>query len=70
MLILGNFLFGSAKLTKNADSDKYLYYVYGIGFDACRSFLLTDGTGFSKNVIIFGADMNSYVPIDNKKKDI
>ena len=70
MLILGNSLFGSAKLTKNADSDKYLYYVYGIGFDACRSFSLTDGTGFSKNVIIFGADMNSYVPIDNKKKDI
>ena len=26
--------------------------------------------GFDKNIIIFGADMNSSVHIDNKKKDI
>ena len=26
--------------------------------------------GFSQNVLIFGADMNSSIHIDNKKKDI
>ena len=47
--------------------EKYSYSVYGIGFDACRSFSSTDGSGFGKNVIIFCADMNSSVHIDNKK---
>ena len=28
----GNCLFGAVKLTKNADSDKYKYTGYGIGF--------------------------------------
>ena len=31
---LNNCLFGSAKLTKNADLDKYKYSRYGIGFDS------------------------------------
>ena len=26
--------------------------------------------GFGKNVILFGADMNSFVHIDDKKKDV
>ena len=30
---------------------------------------MRDGSGFGKNVIIFGADMSSSVDIDNKKKD-
>ena len=30
--ILGNYLFGSVKLTKNADPDKYKYTDYCIGF--------------------------------------
>ena len=30
---LENCLFGSVKLTKNADIDKYEYFGYGIGFD-------------------------------------
>ena len=30
---LENCLFGSVKLTKNVDIDKYVYYGYGIGFD-------------------------------------
>ena len=30
---LENCLFGSVKLTKNADIDKYRYYGYGIGVD-------------------------------------
>ena len=41
---LGNYLFGSVKLTKNADLDKYKYNSYGIGFDSCSEFPLPDGT--------------------------
>ena len=53
---LGNCLFGSVKLTKNADLDKYKYTGYGIGFDPRSEFLFTDGS-FGKNVIIFGAHL-------------
>ena len=66
----GNFSFGTVKLTKNIDPDKCSYSGYVIGFDVCRSFSISDGNGFGKNVMIFGADMSSYVHIDNKKKDI
>ena len=66
---LSNCLFGSVKLTKNADLDKYKYYCYGIGFDSHSDFLFTDGS-YGKNVIIFGANMSSSVHIDNKGKDI
>ena len=37
-------LFGALKLTKNADPDKYKYGGYGIGFDWCSEFLLSDGS--------------------------
>ena len=53
----GNSLFGTVKLTKNADSDKYKYSCYG------------NGRKFSKNVIIFAADLSWLVHADNKKKD-
>ena len=66
---LGNRLFGSVKLTKNADVDKYDYTGYGIGFDSRSEFLFTD-ISYGKNVIIFGADMSSSVHVDNKLKDI
>ena len=36
-------------------------------FDACGSFSLSNGSGFGKNVIIFGADMSSPVHVCNKK---
>ena len=39
---LGNCLFGSVKLTKNADPDKYKYSSYGIGFDSRSKFSFTD----------------------------
>ena len=32
--------------------------------------MLSDSSGFSKNVITFGVEMSSLVHIDNKKKDI
>ena len=64
---LGNCLFGSVKLTKNADLDKYKYIGLGIGFDSSSGFSLPDST-MRKNVIIFGVDMSSSVHIDNKGK--
>ena len=66
---LKNCLFGSVKLAKNTDPDKYIYTGYGIGFDSRSVFSLPDGS-MGKNVIIFGVDMSSSVHIDNKKKDI
>ena len=66
---LKNCLFGAVTLTKNTDIDKYGYSGYGIGFDRRSSFSFSGG-GFSQNVLIFGADMNSSSHIDNKKKDM
>ena len=51
---LENCLFVAVKLTKNADIDKYGCFGYGIGFDRLGS--LFSGTGFGRNVIIFGVD--------------
>ena len=65
---LENYLFGSVKLTKNSDIDKYRYSGYGIGFDRETSFSFEKEVG--KNVIIFGVDMSSSSKIDNRKKDI
>ena len=65
---LENCLFGSVKLTKNADIDKYGYSGYGIGSDRETSFSF--GNDIGKNVIILGADMSSSAKIDNRKKDI
>ena len=62
-------LFGSVKLTKNTDPDKYSYSGYGIGFDTQIEYSLPDGS-VGKNVIFFRADMSSSVHIDNKGKDI
>ena len=39
---LDNWLFGSVKLTENADPDKYKYSGCGIGFDSRSKFLFTD----------------------------
>ena len=64
---LVNCLFGSVKLTKNAD--KYKYTGYAIGFDSRLNFLFTDVRN-GKNVIIFGSDRSSSVHIDNKGKYI
>ena len=63
-----NCLFGSVKLTKNADIDKYAYLGYGIEFDIRTSFSTGNETG--KNVIIFGVDMILSSKIDNRKKYI
>ena len=39
---LGNCLFGSVKLTKNSDRDKYKYCRHGIGFDSRSKFSLPE----------------------------
>ena len=62
-------MLGSVKLTKNSDQDKCKYIGYGIGFDSRSEFLFTDGI-MGKNVIIFGADMNSFLHIDIKNENI
>ena len=59
---LENCSFGSVKLTKNADIDKYKYFGYGMGFDRKASFSI--GNEIGKKVIIFGVDMSSSF-IDN-----
>ena len=66
---LGNCLFGSVKLTKNADLDKYKYSGYSIGFHLSSGFSLPHGS-MGRNAIIFGADLRSCVHIDNEGKDI
>ena len=52
---LHNCLFGSVKLTKNADQDRYKYSEYGKGFHSRSKFLFT-ARSYGKNIIIFGAD--------------
>ena len=41
---LSDCLFGSLKVTENADLDKCKYYSYGIGFDSPSKFSFTDGS--------------------------
>ena len=65
---LENCLFGTVKLTKNVDIDKYGYSGYEIGFGRHGSFSF--GYGIGKNVTIFGVNMSSSTKIDNKTKDI
>ena len=59
---LSNFLFGSVKVTKNDDPDRYKYHGHGIRFNSRSEFSFTDGS-MRKNAIIFGADMSSSVHI-------
>ena len=65
-----NSLSRAVKFTKNTNPDKYKHSGYGNGFDARGGFLLSNGSGFGKNIMIFDADMSLLVHIDNKKKDI
>ena len=61
-------MFGSVKLTTNADIDKYGYSRCSIGVDRWSSFSI--GYGAGKNVITFGVDMSSSPKVNNRKKDI
>ena len=45
----------------------YSYSGYGLGFNARGTLLLSDGSGFDKDLIKFEADMRSSMHTDNKK---
>ena len=62
-------LFGTVKITENADVSKCKYSEYGIGFDGKGDPYPPSG-GFGNNAIIFGADMSSCIHVDDKKRDI
>ena len=66
---LKNSLFGAIKITKNADTSKYKYSGYGIGFDSKGSFFHVDGT-YDVNVILFGADLSSSTHANNRANNI
>ena len=57
---LKDFLFVLVKLTKNADSHKYSYSTYSIGFNS-HSLFLIQKFYFGKNVLIFGVDNSSFI---------
>ena len=61
-------MFGVVSLTKHVGLDQYKYSRYGIGFDRKGEFSF--GNGFSRNVIILGADMSSSVHANNTRKNI
>ena len=63
-----NYLFEAVQLTKNSNIEKYSYSGYGIRFDVRLSFLLSDGSGFGKYVIIFGVGNSSSAYVNNKKR--
>ena len=66
---LNDCLFLGVKLAKIADSDKYVYSGYGIGFDSRSEVSLPDGS--TGNIVItFGIYMSSSVHTDNNGKDI
>ena len=62
-------LFSAVKITKTADTSKYKYSGYGIGFDSKRSFLHAGGT-YGVNEIIFGADLSSSTHANNRANNI
>ena len=63
---LENCLFGAVSLTKHVDIDQGKYSGYVIGLD--RKIEFSFGNEFGRNCINLGADMNSSVHANNKKK--
>ena len=65
---LGSCLFWAFNLTKTADPDKYGYSGYGIGFNAHSQCTWYYGS-WGWNVIIFYANMSSFVHVDHKNQN-
>ena len=62
-------LCGAMEITKNADTSKYKYKVYGICFDKGGSF--SEGSiNNGRNVLIFGVHESSLLHSDNKANNI
>ena len=64
-----NALFGSIKITKNADTSKYEYKGYGICFDEGDTINIGNITN-GRNVLIFGVHENSITHANNKANNI
>ena len=58
----------TVKLVENTNVENHKYSIYGVGFYACWSFSLSNGSEFGKNLIIFGANMSSSGHVDNRGK--
>ena len=71
-----NALFGAIEITKNANTSKYKYKVYGICFDESEEFthVRKEGnfnhTTLARNVTFFGADMSFSKHANNKANNI
>ena len=68
ILTLENLLFGAVNWLQMLILLSINILTYGIGFYVNRSFSLSDGSGFGKNVTIF-EDKSSSVYMDDKNKD-
>ena len=62
-----NCLFGATNVVKNSDKEKYEYGGYIIAFDSVSLWCFDNG--FTRNVIIFGADNSSSFHSDNRKNN-
>ena len=70
--VLKNCLFVATKVAKpgdTADTDKYIYSGYGLGFDSTGQLSHPQG-GMVKNIIIFGVDLSNSVHATNKVQNI
>ena len=66
---LKNGLFGAVEVGMCLDVDKSCHSGYDIGFDSRGSFTHPSG-GYGRNVIIFGADLNSSTHANNKTRNV
>ena len=64
---LKNCLFGTVKLTKNADKSKFTYNGRGTAFNGKGYWSFDNDT--ARNVAIFGVDISSSPHINNLKND-
>ena len=70
--VLKNCLFGGTKVTKpgdTTDTDKYIYFGYGLGFDSTGQFSHPPG-GMTRNIITFGVNTSNSVHPTNKIQNI
>ena len=57
-------------MTKIVASDKYIYFVYKIAYDAREFLIMSDSGRTGKKVIISGAEMSWFEDIYNKNNDV
>ena len=67
--ILEKCLFGSIKITKNSDIDKYKFSGYGLGFFSKGVFSHPTGS-FGNNAVIFGVNTSGSIHASNRANNI